>query len=197
MCAGSKSCCSALQSRGNIFASVRTHARTHARTRPRFILQVERTRGKFLRETAQQSLQDTQEVSKGSKTTNRKRAARKKEERTKRSLTHRERTPSSGGPRCTMGAPGTAFVWILGRLSCLIRYGLEIRPPRADSGEGAPRTKPGNGGPPFDSPRTEEFLLYLPFALTPPSSLISLPPPFGRGEGGREGEPLSHPPFVS
>ncbi|KYN01507.1 hypothetical protein ALC62_07689 [Cyphomyrmex costatus] len=37
---------------------------------------------------------------------------------------------------CTVGASGTAFVWILGRLSCLIRYGLEIRPPRADSGKG-------------------------------------------------------------
>lgn len=41
-----------------------------------------------------------------------------------------------GEPRCTVGASGTAFVWILGRLSCLIRYGLEIRPPRADSGKG-------------------------------------------------------------
>ena len=35
------------------------------------------------------------------------------------------------------GASGMAFVWILERLSCLIRYGLEIRPPRADSGEGS------------------------------------------------------------
>ncbi|KYQ58806.1 hypothetical protein ALC60_02454 [Trachymyrmex zeteki] len=62
----------------------------------------------------------------------------KEEERTERSLTHREDSAASliGGPRCTVGASGTAFVWILGRLSCLIRYGLEIRPPRADSGKG-------------------------------------------------------------
>ncbi|EGI60551.1 hypothetical protein G5I_11262 [Acromyrmex echinatior] len=62
----------------------------------------------------------------------------REEERTERSLTHREDSAASliGGPRCTVGASGTAFVWILGRLSCLIRYGLEIRPPRADSGKG-------------------------------------------------------------
>jgi len=62
----------------------------------------------------------------------------REEERTERSLTHREDSVASliGGPRCTVGASGTAFVWILGRLSCLIRYGLEIRPPRADSGKG-------------------------------------------------------------
>lgn len=45
---------------------------------------------------------------------------------------------AGGGGGCwATGASGMAFVWILERLSCLIRYGLEIRPPRADSGEGS------------------------------------------------------------
>ena len=94
----------------------------------------------------------------------------KEEERTERSLTHREDSAASliGGPRCTVGASGTAFVWILGRLSCLIRYGLEIRPPRADSGKGTPRTKLGNG------PTLRLCCISLPFILTPPNSLISL-----------------------
>jgi len=77
-----------------------------------------------------------------------------------------------GEPRCTVGASGTAFVWILGRLSCLIRYGLEIRPPRADSGKGPARTKPGNGAHP--STLLPEKSLSRPFALTPPNGLIFL-----------------------
>lgn len=52
-------------------------------------------------------------------------------------LGRRERRGEAGRARRATGASGMAFVWILERLSCLIRYGLEIRPPRADSGEGS------------------------------------------------------------
>lgn len=81
----------------------------------------------------------TREV-KDRKTTSRTRRTGGDEERTEKDLLLivREDLAASliGEPRCTVGASGTAFVWILGRLSCLIRYGLEIRPPRADSGKG-------------------------------------------------------------
>lgn len=100
----------------------------------RFVLRWKRFN--FMRETVKtQQHFKTREV-KGRK---RRTERREKKKERERSLTHREDSVASliGGLRCTVGASGTAFVWILGRLSCLIRYGLEIRPPRADSGKGS------------------------------------------------------------
>lgn len=87
--------------------------------------------------------------------------------------------PSSAGRRgalrCTVGASGTAFVWILGRLSCLIRYGLEIRPPRADSGK-RPLVQSRVTGPTLRLSSARGVPLRRPLLLfpTPPSGLISL-----------------------
>lgn len=114
--------------------------RKRTRTYPRFILKGKRVnlRGKFHERQSESGLNKAArharlKVENDEQETNSER--RRKNE--KISYSSREDYAASfiGGPRCTVGAPGTAFVWILGRLSCLIRYGLEIRPPRADSGE--------------------------------------------------------------